>query len=546
MTTAVAAPLTTFTDSQTHLLAGLACVDLRVRWAVARARANGLNPDDEFRGLYVADTHVDALLGYDIGAHLWQTANGLNGHTPADWQQWADTVAQSRANWQTQTEASRQTAINLRLDALSQTFSLSEREVDILLIALAPELDPRYERLFAYLQDDVTRKRPSVDLILNLLTDSFTDKLTLRQRFSENNALRRNRLIQLHGDAHTPLLAQFVRPAPHLIEFLLGQDGLDGRLTGTAQLHPVSQTSAPHRLDPDFAQRLIEQSQAAAPPLHIFVGGYGVGKMEAARLIAQARAAPLLAVDGRKLNDDADLLPLAARDGRLHQAILYLHHADAVLADGRFPDHLLQPLLDYPLPAIIAGKTGWPPRLARTRPIFTVTFESADYGRRLRHWQTILSQPQPDQPVDLRPLANQFRFTPGQIEDAAASAHDLAQWQQTPLAAEHLFAASRAHSNQKLTELATKIRPRYGWDDIVLPPDTRSQLREMVNTVRQRPVVYGDWGFGRKVALGKGLNALFAGESGTGKTMAADVMARELGLDLYKIDLSTVVSKYIG
>jgi SpoVK/Ycf46/Vps4 family AAA+-type ATPase len=127
-----------------------------------------------------------------------------------------------------------------------------------------------------------------------------------------------------------------------------------------------------------------------------------------------------------------------------------------------------------------------------------------------------------------------------------ATARDLAYWHDEPLGEQHLFAASRKHSNQRLSTLATKIRPRYRWQDIVLPPDTLLQLKEMVNTVRQRPIVYGQWGFERKLALGKGLNALFAGESGTGKTMAADIMAGLLGLDLYKVDLSTLVSKYIG
>ncbi|MDX1616120.1 MAG: ATP-binding protein, partial [Candidatus Promineifilaceae bacterium] len=148
--------------------------------------------------------------------------------------------------------------------------------------------------------------------------------------------------------------------------------------------------------------------------------------------------------------------------------------------------------------------------------------------------------------IPLDQLANQFRFSAGQIEDVVATAQDLAEWRRERLAAEDLFVASRAHSNQKLGELATKITPRYQWEDIVLPKDSLAQLREMVNTVRQRPTVYGQWGFGRKQSLGKGLSALFAGESGTGKTMAADIMANELKQDLYKIDLSMLVSKYIG
>ena len=109
-----------------------------------------------------------------------------------------------------------------------------------------------------------------------------------------------------------------------------------------------------------------------------------------------------------------------------------------------------------------------------------------------------------------------------------------------------LYDACRLHSNQKLATLARKITPKYAWDDIVLPADRLEQLREICNHVKYRDRVYGEWGFDRKLSLGKGLSVFFAGPSGTGKTMAAEIIAGELGLDLYKIDLSTVVSKYIG
>jgi SpoVK/Ycf46/Vps4 family AAA+-type ATPase len=109
-----------------------------------------------------------------------------------------------------------------------------------------------------------------------------------------------------------------------------------------------------------------------------------------------------------------------------------------------------------------------------------------------------------------------------------------------------VFQAARRRSSQALDALAQKILPKYRWADIVLPAPVMRQLREVFNAVKYRHVVYAQWGFERKLALGKGLNALFSGPSGAGKTMAADILANELGLDLYKIDLSTVVSKYIG
>jgi SpoVK/Ycf46/Vps4 family AAA+-type ATPase len=145
-------------------------------------------------------------------------------------------------------------------------------------------------------------------------------------------------------------------------------------------------------------------------------------------------------------------------------------------------------------------------------------------------------------------LAAKFRFTPGQVRDAASAARDLAEWRAPggEIISIDLYAACRNQTNQKLGSLSTKIDPHYAWEDIVLPPDQLTQLREICNQAKFRHIVFGDWGFERRLSVGKGLNVLFSGPPGTGKTMGAEVIARELALDLYKIDLSQVVSKYIG
>jgi SpoVK/Ycf46/Vps4 family AAA+-type ATPase len=126
------------------------------------------------------------------------------------------------------------------------------------------------------------------------------------------------------------------------------------------------------------------------------------------------------------------------------------------------------------------------------------------------------------------------------------AARDWAMQSGEALGNQALFAAARLYSNPRLSSLARKLNPRYGWADIVLPVDQIRLLHEIVNTVRQRPRVLDEWGIGRKLASSRGVTILFAGPPGTGKTMAAEVIAGELGLDLYKIDLSTVISKYIG
>jgi SpoVK/Ycf46/Vps4 family AAA+-type ATPase len=175
-----------------------------------------------------------------------------------------------------------------------------------------------------------------------------------------------------------------------------------------------------------------------------------------------------------------------------------------------------------------------------------IEFPVPAYPQRRALWTHFLGDTAAKTDSDISSLAGQFLLTAGQIRDAVATAKDSIAQRGSPLQSQDLFAAARIHSNPRLSNLARKIVPRYGWEDIVLPDDQLALLREIVATVRERPKVLEEWGVGNKLTASDGVTMLFAGPPGTGKTMAAEVIAAELGLDLYKIDLSTVVSKYIG
>ena len=146
-------------------------------------------------------------------------------------------------------------------------------------------------------------------------------------------------------------------------------------------------------------------------------------------------------------------------------------------------------------------------------------------------------------------VAGRFVLTAGQIENAITTAVDARQLraeQNETVDSEDVLQAARAQSDQSLGKLAVKVGRIFSWEDLVLPAPTLRQVKEVAAAIKNRHVVYAQWGFEHRVAFGRGLKVLFSGASGTGKTMTAGVIARELGLDLYKIDLSSVVSKYIG
>jgi SpoVK/Ycf46/Vps4 family AAA+-type ATPase len=170
-----------------------------------------------------------------------------------------------------------------------------------------------------------------------------------------------------------------------------------------------------------------------------------------------------------------------------------------------------------------------------------------DVGVRRAAWAATLSRSGLTvDPEWLDELAEQFRLTPGQVRDAVAEVRRGAATRPDPASLADWYAACRRQASRRLGELAHKLSPPHRWDDLVLDDDHLDQLREICNQVRQRERVLGEWGLEGRIATSRGLSALFAGPPGTGKTMAAGVIANQLGLDLYRIDLSQVVSKYVG
>jgi len=565
-----------------HILALLERIDQKIRLQVWRARRLQQG-DERFQGLYIGDDEVDALLGTPAGLPRWATVE--DDMTPADILELDARHAEQIAGRVAEGE---QLGAQLPLCRLARLFDLSAREVEILLICLAPEIDLRYERLFSYLQDDVTRKRPSVDLILNLLSQTLEEKIANRTCFGPTAALIREQLLVLFDDTaqpQPPLLAKYLRVDQRIVDYLLapspagasqaassptaktsGAPAVDERLAAFAHCRAAAGDLDALALPPNSAQQfrqLLARTAGPNQPALIYLqGGYGTGKYTTAGAIAARQGQrllsiqlpALLAIHGGDLPTFTAILHLLMRETLLLDAIACWEGFDTLLADEHalLRETFFQEICRSRGTVLLAGSSPWEPTgVLREASFLRIDLPLPQRDARRRLWATALAAGRLDAAAqaELDALADRFRLSPGQIADAAATARNLAGRRTgpaAPISVEDLYAACRLHSSSKLAELAHKVASPYTWDDIVLPPDRTEILQEIVGQVRYRGTVLEQWGFGDKLALGRGVNVLFAGPSGTGKTMAAGIMANALGLDIYKIDLSSVVSKYIG
>ena len=439
-----------------------------------------------------------------------------------------------------------------RFPWLQQAFGLETIDLDIVLIALAPEVDLRYERLFAYLQDDVTRRRPSVDLVLNLLCASRDAKILARGRFGPDAPLLRQRLLHLVADVSgtgAPLLAHAIKLEEPVVRFLLGEPWLDARLRGMAHFTPQPDAAEGTRAEA-LGKVMAKALASGAGPNFYLEGAADAGQASSAGSLAARLRQSLIVADLAKAADPpsefATLLALLLREAQLLSAVVYLEGFDALSAQER---GTLAEGLQALAPAsgcvlVMSGARSCGPRF---RSIATLSVAAPDFHERRAVWAGELGERRIA--IDahgLDELAARYRLDETQIASAAAHAQLQSRLKQGPPDVADLAQAARLQVARDPGTLARKLVPLHVWSDLVLPADPLAQLKEICRQARFRHVVFDDWGFDRKLSLGKGLSALFSGPPGTGKTMAVEVIANDLGLDLFKIDLSQVVSKYIG
>lgn len=499
------------TASTAHLLGRLRVIDARVRRAVQRRREADPGADDRFRGLYISETEVDGLMA---GA-------GRRGPPAPDLEAAADL-----ARVEAEADAAEAAGADLRLRRLARSFGLDAFDVELLLIALAPDVDPRFERLYAYLHDNVSRRRASTGLALELCGAPVASGE--RRRLGPLGALCRHRLVAVEEPEH-PFLTRSLRVPDRVTGHLLGDD------TPDPHVHAVDADYTAVALgDVDLLARAIRLG-ARLVYLREPLGGAGLSLATAA--LAQL-AMPAVALDLTRLGPDGDveeLMGRAAREAGLGDGAVVAGPVEALA--GR-DVAAVRAVAEAQARVVVIGSSGWDPRWSRETPLILEAPVPAPRETEAL-WRRALGSE-----VVVPP--SQFRLSPEQIGRAATAARLQAGAAGRALHVEDLRAGARAQNAAGLERLARRIEPRVAWPDLVLPPHVAAQLSELVARVRQRHRVLDDWGMAGGSSKGHGVKALFAGDSGTGKTISAEVVAGALGLDLYVIDLATVVDKYIG
>ncbi len=438
--------------------------------------------------------------------------------------------------------------------ALGGEYRLTGADLDVLVIALAPTVDLRYPAAYRTVCELGPPRQPTVDLVLEVLGGRGSGALEQRMRFATTGPLVGGGAIHLEPDPAEPSwLADCVEVDPQVVRVVHGDDDLDPRLTAWCSLAESGGDLA--ALPPgarEYLARVTGHADAGAPMLLYLRGSAAVdgGGRALARALAGALRQRLLLLDVPRLldtgADPAAAVARALREARLFGRVSVLEEIDALAAGPAWP-RVLATLAEHPGATVLTGIEALPPGRGAGPGMLTVPLPVPDAGVRHRVWtERLAAAGIAADPDDVAALAAGFRFTSTQIGAAVRTAAVIGGGGPGGVDRPVLLAAARAQSRPELTRLAVRVTPRARRADLVLPEDALAALRELGDRVALRHRVLDEWGLGASTTRGNGVSALFLGPSGTGKTMAAEVVAGELGLEVYRVDLAGVVSKYLG
>ncbi|MBV8712124.1 MAG: ATP-binding protein [Solirubrobacterales bacterium] len=441
-----------------------------------------------------------------------------DGVQPAD--HWSDAVELNHAE------------LTPALELLGDRFGLTRFERLVLLLVAATELDPGMSARCAVANGNPAAAYPTLALALSSLPGASWDVV------SAQRSLRYWRLVELDEPRSSALTARPLRIDERILGFIKGLNELDDRLTHIVRLatEEFGTLPASHQQTMQaIAVALTEETDGGRPAVIELVGVDPAVRRGLAGAAARQLGYELYEMTPERIPAGAlelgDLMRIWERETLLLPVLLYVDAAELARENTTIVESLLEGLQS---PVLLGCREPWPLRSRRLR-VIDVSRPTATEQEAL--WRDLLGASNDETAAR---LGAEFDLNQVVIADI------VRQVQHSGAGSSGLWAACRAQARPRLDTLARRIEPAARWEDLVLPADELALLRHLVDQVRGRATVLRTWGLADRIKRGSAVTALFAGASGTGKTLAAEVIAAELELDLYRIDLAGVVSKYIG
>ncbi len=452
----------------------------------------------------------------------------------------------------------------LPFEWLRHQLGLEPIALDLLLAAAAPSLDPAFERMYRLAWADFARLHTPPFFLGALLADDPAGRAEVHATLQASHPLRRLKLVTLIASRHEgpeppSHLAHVVVPQ-RVIDFLMGERTPDEDFLAFLRVFrhgPRAETLVIPEQAKDSLRMALKTAHRGQARI-IVSGPEGVGKVSLIRALAMERRRPVVVVDLLRLADGEDeahyQLVCSLREALLQGADLVLDDSRGAFKEERDVGNLLDPILwifeNAPVATYYVTHNSPMWLHGRRDDLIEVEFGLAPPRGQRELWRRILLQRVRLCPhVDLADIVQRYSLSAGSIHRAAAEALRLAEMRDdrgAEVRIDDIVTAVRHQFHHRLGALAQPISTTLDWKDVVLKPDLITRIREIISFARHRETVYDKWGFRRKMSYGRGLTCLFSGAPGTGKTMMVCIIARELGRELFRVDVARVVDKYIG
>jgi len=540
------------------------------RWQATRWRQQlaAHKPTELWGLLQVSHEEVDALMASKPSTHIEDPLGVRQQLGPIEAELAA--VSKQMAQRAKKTKAS----VILPIGSIKKRFGLNGLDCDLMGLLLLPELDVRYRRLIGYLLDDATQSQLTFELICDLAVALGESADQVRARLASDAPLRRFGLVSVDANpsgALTLMAGQPLRLESRITAFFGASDAIVSDIAGAKYLPSLDTDLKDLVIDEKLKRSLQAQVKVQrgekedAPPVLLLHGGYGSQRRRIAQAVSKAAGQQILLLDCKELSGPVDaqtVFQRVYREALLVGADIAVQHAEILFDTDSPNEHLRNSLLDWaektPVITWLLSTVPWSPMdRFHTRQFVRFDIPAAPLSLRQKWWQgelvalKVAENESAKTPILADMLANAFQLDYGQIKDAMVLAKGMAH-ARNPLSPQvnsnDIFEGCRRQTGEKLGALAKRIEPSgdLTFADLMLPPACQRQVDELRRRIRLHSDVYSGLGFDRRLMLGRGTIALFTGGPGTGKTLTARLLAKEQGVDLYQIDLSSVVSKYVG